>query len=376
MWGGGGWYLLIPATPSDCDLLLEWENEDECRKSSFCRDIILREDHERWFNQLYFSSRRNVFVLWEGNQPVAQVREEIYNKKIHLSYSVAKERRGCGYGKLLLLMYESMGRDYINSEGYIYGEVKKSNVASQKVFEELAYEKEERDDVYIYYKRINVSLNMRTVGALECMTDSIRHITRKGVGGVILLSNNRNSFEVYEWLNGRGECVCYYSGKLIKEQVIFLKPSVVVSYNYNYIIPEELIQLTNYNIINMHISYLPWNKGADPNFWSFIEDTPKGVTIHQISSNLDRGDILLQKRLYFDEKKETFKTAYEKLNSEIVNLLQENWDDLKNSKIIAHSQTEEGTYHKRKQLLEFMGRETLDWQENIHDFKIRKMVGQ
>lgn len=361
---------------------MEWANEDECRKNSFCGDIISREDHERWFNQLYCSSRQNIFILWEeGDRPIAQVREEIYDEGIRLSYSVVKERRGCGYGKLLLQMYESMGRDYIDNEGYLYGEVKKTNVASQKVFEELAYEKKERDNAYIYYKSINVSSDMKTVDALDGMADNISRIIGKmgsvrGGGGVILLSNNRNSFEVYQWLKAQGESVCYYSGRLTKEQLIFFNPSIVISYNYSYIIPEELIQLGNYNIINMHISYLPWNKGSDPNFWSFIEDTPKGVTIHQLTSGLDRGDILLQKRLYFDERRETFKTTYEKLNSEMVNLLQENWDDLKNGKIIAHSQSEEGTYHERKQFLEFMGGETLDWQESIHDFKIRKMVGQ
>ncbi len=28
------------------------------------------------------------------------------------------------------------------------------------------------------------------------------------------------------------------------------------------------------SIINLHISYLPWNKGAYPNVWSFIDETP------------------------------------------------------------------------------------------------------
>ena len=159
---------------------MEWANEDECRKNSFCGDIISREDHERWFNQLYCSSRQNIFILWEeGDRPIAQVREEIYDEGIRLSYSVVKERRGCGYGKLLLQMYESMGRDYIDNEGYLYGEVKKTNVASQKVFEELAYEKKERDNAYIYYKSINVSSDMKTVDALDGMADNISRIIGK-----------------------------------------------------------------------------------------------------------------------------------------------------------------------------------------------------
>ena len=29
------------------------------------------------------------------------------------------------------------------------------------------------------------------------------------------------------------------------------------------------------SFINMHISYLPWNRGFSPNIWSFIDNTPK-----------------------------------------------------------------------------------------------------
>ena len=43
------------------------------------------------------------------------------------------------------------------------------------------------------------------------------------------------------------------------------------------------------------MSYLPWNRGADPNFWSILEDTPKGVTIHIMDESIDTGDILYQK---------------------------------------------------------------------------------
>lgn len=46
--------------------------------------------------------------------------------------------------------------------------------------------------------------------------------------------------------------------------------------------------------MNLHISYLPWNKGADPNFWSCIDGTPAGVTLHHIDAGVDTGDIIAQ----------------------------------------------------------------------------------
>ena len=55
-----------------------------------------------------------------------------------------------------------------------------------------------------------------------------------------------------------------------------------VSYRYRKIIRQDIIDYFEGKLINMHIAFLPWNKGADPNLWSYIDNTPKGVTIHRI----------------------------------------------------------------------------------------------
>ena len=99
----------------------------------------------------------------------------------------------------------------------------------------------------------------------------------------------------------------------------------VVSYRYRHIIKQDLIDFLSAKIINLHISLLPWNKGADPNLWSFLENTPKGVTIHFIDKGIDTGDIIAQKELFFDPEVETLGSTYEKLNSEIVRLFKDVW---------------------------------------------------
>lgn len=45
------------------------------------------------------------------------------------------------------------------------------------------------------------------------------------------------------------------------------------------------------------MSYLPYNKGTHPNYWSFIENTPKGVMIHEIDKGIDTGNIIVQKKI-------------------------------------------------------------------------------
>jgi len=87
------------------------------------------------------------------------------------------------------------------------------------------------------------------------------------------------------------------------------------------------------NIINLHISLLLWNRGAYPNVWSFLEDTPKGVTIYIIDEGVDTGSILAQKEIYIDENIETLRSSYEKLHREIQALFREKWADIKNRSV-------------------------------------------
>ncbi|MBQ3033656.1 MAG: hypothetical protein IJD28_04690 [Deferribacterales bacterium] len=57
----------------------------------------------------------------------------------------------------------------------------------------------------------------------------------------------------------------------------------IISFGYHYMVHKDIVKKFENKIINMHISYLPWNRGADPNLWSILENTPKGVTIHRLA---------------------------------------------------------------------------------------------
>ena len=66
--------------------------------------------------------------------------------------------------------------------------------------------------------------------------------------------------------------------------------------------------------VNLHVSYLPWNRGADPNFWSIVEGTPKGITIHKMNYALDKGDIIIQQPIQEFPDTETLETSYNHLH--------------------------------------------------------------
>ncbi|MBO4609779.1 MAG: formyl transferase [Lachnospiraceae bacterium] len=186
---------------------------------------------------------------------------------------------------------------------------------------------------------------------------------------ILLLSNNDNVNALKKRLTEMGEDVILYHDRVTVNLIEELEPEFVIVYNYRSIIKEDVIDLLGNRIINLHTSYLPWNKGSSPNIWSFIEDTPKGVTIHRLEKGLDKGKILLQKELFFDEEKETLCTTYEKLNEEIVSLLCENWDDIKAGKIPLKEQEGTGSYHRTADLEALLGGRKIDYSMTVGDFK-------
>jgi len=131
----------------------------------------------------------------------------------------------------------------------------------------------------------------------------------------------------------------------------FVKQSRIdfaVSYRYRHIIRRPIIEYLKGNIINLHISLLPWNRGADPNLWSFLDNTPKGITIHYIDDGIDTGDIIVQKELFFDEDIETLATSYEALNHQIIELFNQQWLSIISGKTQRYRQPQSGTYHQAR----------------------------
>ena len=118
----------------------------------------------------------------------------------------------------------------------------------------------------------------------------------------------------------------------------------VVSYGYRHILKKDHILSSQNPIINLHISYLPWNRGADPNYWSWVENSPKGVTIHAIDEGIDTGDIFIQKEVNFSEN-ETLSSSYHKLKNEIEDLFVSNFENIIKGRILPETQPGGGSLH-------------------------------
>jgi methionyl-tRNA formyltransferase len=112
------------------------------------------------------------------------------------------------------------------------------------------------------------------------------------------------------------------TGKLIENTDLF------VSYGYRHIITRDMLKSMKRPPVNLHISLLPWNRGADPNLWSWIDNTPKGVTIHLMDHELDKGEIIAQRQIEMDTTY-TLASSYDRLCKEMERLFKEQWSKIR-----------------------------------------------
>lgn len=185
---------------------------------------------------------------------------------------------------------------------------------------------------------------------------------------ILFLTNNDNAKGLYEWIAQRVSAdLC--ESKLTLDLLKSYNPKLVISYNYKYIVPKDCIDYMNHRIINIHISMLPWNRGAGPNLWSFVYDTPKGVTIHEMTPGLDEGDIIFQQELTFDENETTLASSYDALTNAAYELLKSHWDEILAGNYIARPQVGEGNYHTVKDMNILRSKVDFEWSDTIADFK-------
>lgn len=70
------------------------------------------------------------------------------------------------------------------------------------------------------------------------------------------------------------------------------------------ILPDYVIQNYRTGIINIHPGLLPENRGLDNIKWALYHNMPQGLTVHFIDKYVDRGTIILKKKVpvYDDDK--------------------------------------------------------------------------
>lgn len=189
---------------------------------------------------------------------------------------------------------------------------------------------------------------------------------------ILFLTNNKDvTLPLYHWLKEVGENIEVVEEKVTANFATLKKSDLIISYNYRHILRRDVIDFVDGRAINLHTSYLPWNRGDNPNVWSFLENTPKGVTIHMIDEGMDTGPILAQKEITFDEGKETLSSSYRFLHEEIQSLFRNHWPQLKTvSRGSGRPQVSGGSVHFIKDFEKIQGLlKPEGWDIKISDIK-------
>lgn len=161
---------------------------------------------------------------------------------------------------------------------------------------------------------------------------------------VLVLS--QNSSPILDIIKEMGDEVVEYRDTIDIRFLEKYKIDMIVSHGYRHLLKQPVLGYFPDRIINLHISLLPWNRGADPNLWSYLENTPRGVTIHFIDKGVDTGDIISQKEVYFSIENETLATSYMRLQDEILMLFEKTWPLIRTGKNKRIQQPKGGTLHK------------------------------
>jgi methionyl-tRNA formyltransferase len=118
----------------------------------------------------------------------------------------------------------------------------------------------------------------------------------------------------------------------------------LVSAGFRHIVPDEYLKQVS-EAYNVHISMLPWGKGAHPNVWMIVDGEPAGVSIHQMVPAADAGLIFAQRGvdIYFSD---SARDLYYRLEDEAVELFDEVWPELAAGNISGSAQRADGSHHR------------------------------
>lgn len=162
---------------------------------------------------------------------------------------------------------------------------------------------------------------------------------------VVFLGMNPAGEEALDWLKDKEDIrvLEVIEDKKGLQKIKDLRPEIVISSGYEHIVPEELIDIPDRGIVNLHPSYLPYNRGAHPYIWPLIDGSPAGVSIHYMNESIDEGPVIARRKV----EKKPDDTAYslrERLMKEQADLFFESWEKILEGES-AQQDLEKGSYH-------------------------------
>lgn len=138
---------LRKAKTQDNKLYFDWANEPSVRMNAIHREPIVWENHKLWFEKKIYCSSSYLYVVENKERPIGQIRIDFEGDIGTIDYSIDKEYRGIGLGKIIVwLAIEELERE-MQCGFTLRALVKEKNIPSCKVFQKLNFN--HKEDVQI-----------------------------------------------------------------------------------------------------------------------------------------------------------------------------------------------------------------------------------
>lgn len=171
---------------------------------------------------------------------------------------------------------------------------------------------------------------------------------------LIFLGLNDIGERLYEWLTDRND-VTVSALLTEKEQlstVEQLQPDLIVSAGYRHIVPERILDIPELGAVNIHKSFLPYNRGMNPNVWSILNDDPAGVSIHYMTPDVDEGPIIDRRQVEVHPD-DTALDLYERLEEAQFTQFTEVWPKIRDGNTDTIDQEDDhGSYHYKQEFVD------------------------
>jgi len=110
------------------------------------------------------------------------------------------------------------------------------------------------------------------------------------------------------------------------------------------IVSSEFIKCFPKGLINTHNSYLPYNRGKHPYFWSIVEQNPYGVSLHYVDEGVDTGALIARSKIEYSWV-DNSDTLYQKSLDAMIKLFIETYSIIKENKISSQKQSNKDSFH-------------------------------
>jgi methionyl-tRNA formyltransferase len=197
---------------------------------------------------------------------------------------------------------------------------------------------------------------------------------------ILFLGYDASKTNLIDWLRSHGsadgqpvDLTCTFD-KVTSEDIAL--HDWIISFGFRHLLSAEQINAAKNPMLNLHISYLPFNRGAHPVLWAFLDGTPLGVSVHAIDPGIDTGPLYARELTHLaalNLSSDSFTECHEIMIRQVENLFKRIWPEIRDGKLLPTTQRHRGTYHGTRDLPEINGGWTCKIADTVRNLRGRML---